>query len=74
MSNKKIVKFGNDLVFVLPKEIVDRFGLKSNDEIIWESTDTGVKLFFLGRQPAEQIEIARQIMQKRRVALAKLSK
>lgn len=72
--NVIIRKIGNSEGIIIPKEILDRLGLKAGDKLDIEETDGGIRLTPEPADLAEQIEAAREGMKKYRVALRELAK
>lgn len=66
-------KIGNSVGLIIPKEMLDRFGLKEGDELILEAKDGGMVLKPTDEEFARQIEIGRKFMDKYKVALQKLA-
>lgn len=72
--NVIIRKIGNSEGIIIPKEILDRLGLKAGDKLDVEETDGGIRLTPEPADLAEQIEAAREGMKKYRIALRELAK
>ncbi len=72
--NVIIRKIGNSEGIIIPKEILDRLGLKAGDKLDVEETDGGIRLTPEPADLAEQMEAAREGMKKYRVALRELAK
>ena len=75
MNALKIRKVGNSLGVILPKEMLAELGLGEGDEVV--ATKQGAKSFNLSvPEPefARQMELAREIMEEYRDALAELAK
>ena len=66
-------KIGNSVGVILPKETLDRFGLKEGDELSLESKDGGIVLKPTDEEFTRQIELGRKFMDKYKVALQKLA-
>lgn len=71
--NVVLRKIGNSVGLIIPKEMLDRFGLKEGDELILEAKDGGMVLKPTYEEFAHQIEIGRKFMDKYKVALQKLA-
>lgn len=69
----KITSIGNSAGVILPKEILARLRLTKGDDIYLLETPDGIKLTTFDPTLAEQMEVAEQIMQKRRTLLHKLA-
>jgi putative addiction module antidote len=72
--NVIIRKIGNSEGIIIPKEILDRLGLKAGDKLDVEETDGGIRLTPEPADLTEQIEAAREGMKKYRIALRELAK
>ncbi len=72
--NVIIRKIGNSEGIIIPKEILDRLGLKAGDKLDVEETDGGIRLTPEPAGLAEQMAAAREGMKKYRVALRELAK
>ncbi|PPJ47027.1 AbrB/MazE/SpoVT family DNA-binding domain-containing protein [Rhizobium sp. KAs_5_22] len=72
--NVIIRKIGNSEGIIIPKEILDRLGLKAGDKLDVEETDGGIRLTPEPADLAEQMEAAREGMKKYRIALRELAK
>ncbi|PJI45830.1 MAG: AbrB family transcriptional regulator [Rhizobium sp.] len=72
--NVIIRKIGNSEGIIIPKEILDRLGLKAGDKLGVEETDGGIRLTPEPADLAEQMEAAREGMKKYRIALRELAK
>jgi putative addiction module antidote len=71
--NVTLRKIGNSVGVIIPKEMLDRFGLKEGDELNLEAKDGGIVLKPTDDEFARQIEIGRKFMDKYKVALQKLA-
>ncbi|WP_404933380.1 AbrB/MazE/SpoVT family DNA-binding domain-containing protein [Nitratireductor sp. ac15] len=71
--NVTIRKIGNSEGVILPKEVLERKGLKSGDQLVLTETDNGVSLAAADDQFERQMEAARQFMERYKVALQKLA-
>ncbi len=72
--NVIIRKIGNSEGIIIPKEILNRLGLKAGDKLDVEETDGGIRLTPEPADLAEQMEAAREGMKKYRIALRELAK
>ena len=67
-------KIGNSEGVILPKEILDRLNLKAGDQLEIVETEQGHRRFSrVGRCFERQMEAAREVMDKYKVALQKLA-
>lgn len=71
--NVTLRKIGNSVGVIIPKEMLDRFGLREGDELNLEAKDGGIILQPTDSEFARQIEIGRKFMDKYKVALQKLA-
>lgn len=69
----KITAIGNSAGVILPKDILARLRLAKGDDVYLLETPDGIKLTTFDPTLAEQMEVAEQIMQKRRNLLHKLA-
>lgn len=69
----KITAIGNSAGVILPKELLARLRLGKGDEIYALETPDGIKLTAFDPTLAEQMEVAEQVMRKRRALLHKLA-
>ncbi|MFC3071807.1 AbrB/MazE/SpoVT family DNA-binding domain-containing protein [Shinella pollutisoli] len=72
--NVTIRKIGNSEGIIIPREVLDRMGVKAGDEIRLEETDGRLHLIPQDADLAEQLKAARLGMDKYRVALRELAK
>lgn len=72
--NVIIRKIGNSEGIIIPKEILDRLGLKAGDKLDVEEADGGIRLVPEPEDLADQMAAAREGMKKYRVALRELAK
>jgi putative addiction module antidote len=72
--NVTIRKIGNSEGVIIPKEVLDRLGLKAGDELSLQEVDNGLQLVVQQADLTEQVEAARAGMEKYRVALRELAK
>ena len=72
--NTTIRKIGNSEGIIIPKEILERLKLKSGDVVDLVETNEGVTIRPGEERFERQMEIAREVMDKYKVALAKLAK
>ena len=72
--NVTIRKIGNSVGIIIPKEILDRMGLKAGDELTLKEGRGQIELVPQNADLAEQLKAARMGMEKYRVALRELAK
>jgi len=72
--NTTIRKIGNSEGVIIPKEMLDRLGLKAGDSVELRETNGNIELIPEQADLAEQLKAARMGMQKYRVALRELAK
>lgn len=72
--NITIRKIGNSEGIIIPKDVLDRMGVKAGDELILSEEDGKIKLVPQNTDLAEQLKAARLGMKKYRVALRELAK
>ncbi|MGO4565067.1 AbrB/MazE/SpoVT family DNA-binding domain-containing protein [Rhizobium sp. 2YAF20] len=71
--NVVIRKIGNSEGVIIPKEILDRFGLKAGDQLEIIAKNGGMHLQPVEEDFSRQMEHARRFMDKYKVALKKLA-
>ncbi|MFB2551183.1 AbrB/MazE/SpoVT family DNA-binding domain-containing protein [Ensifer soli] len=71
--NVTIRKIGNSEGVIIPKEVLDRLGLKAGDELELTETKGGFAVQRSDDVVVEQLEAARHFMEKYKVALKKLA-
>lgn len=69
----KITTIGNSAGVILPKELLARLRLGKGDELYALETPDGIKLTAFDPTLAEQMDVAEQVMRKRRSLLNKLA-
>lgn len=69
----KITTIGNSAGVILPKELLTRLRLEKGDELFAIETPDGVRLTNYDPSLAAQMEVAEQVMRKRRNLLHKLA-
>lgn len=72
--NVTIRKIGNSEGVIIPKEVLDRLGLKAGDELALRDEGNVIQLIHEQADLAEQLKAARIGMEKYRVALRELAK
>ena len=69
----KITTVGNSAGVILPKELLARLRLEKGDTLYATELPDGVKLSPFDPKFAKQMEVAEQVMSKRRTLLRKLA-
>lgn len=69
----KITAIGNSAGIILPKELLARLRLEKGDELLALETPDGIKLTTYDTTLAKQMEVAEEVMRKRRTLLHKLA-
>ena len=69
----KITTIGNSAGVILPKELLARLRLGKGDELYARETPDGIKLTTFDPELAAQMEVAEDVMRKRRTLLHKLA-
>ncbi|MBU6417774.1 MAG: AbrB/MazE/SpoVT family DNA-binding domain-containing protein [Xanthomonadaceae bacterium] len=69
----KITAIGNSAGVILPKELLARLRVGKGDELYALETPDGIKLTSYDPTLAKQMEVAEQVMRKRRSLLRKLA-
>lgn len=69
----KITRIGNSAGVILPKELLARLRLEKGDELHALETPDGIRLTAFDPELAAQMEVAEEIMRKRRTLLHKLA-
>jgi putative addiction module antidote len=69
----KITAIGNSAGVILPKELLARLRVDKGDELYALETPDGVRLTTYDPELAAQMEVAEDVMRKRRTLLKKLS-
>ena len=72
--NITIRKIGNSEGVIIPKDVLDRMGVKAGDELTLTEENGKIKLVPQNADLAEQLKAARLGMEKYRVALRELAK
>ncbi|MDV4158726.1 MULTISPECIES: AbrB/MazE/SpoVT family DNA-binding domain-containing protein [Rhizobium] len=71
--NVTIRKIGNSEGIIIPKETLDRLGLKTGDSLELQIENGGITLKPADEDLSHQLEAARYFMDKYKVALKKLA-
>ena len=74
MSALKLTAIGNSVGLILPKEVLARLGVGKGDTLFAVETDGGLRLTTSDPDFEKQMEVARQVMRKRRTVLRALAK
>ena len=69
----KVTTIGNSAGVILPKELLARLRVEKGDELYALETPDGIKLTIYDPVLAKQMEVAEQVMRKRRSLLRKLA-
>lgn len=69
----KITTVGNSAGVILPKDLLARLRLEKGDELHALETPDGIRLTVYDPTLAEQMEVAEQVMRRRRTLLNKLA-
>lgn len=70
----KITKIGNSAGIILPKDVLTHLQSELGDELTLTATPRGIELSVPEDDFEEQMRVAREIMRKRKRALAELAK
>lgn len=70
----KITKIGNSAGIILPKEVLARLHAEVGSELSVAMTSRGIELALPDDDFDEQMAVAREVMQRRKRALAELAK
>ena len=71
--NVTLRKIGNSEGVILPKEVLERLNLKTGDKLQLVETQSGLSLEPVDDSFEQQMEAARKVMDKYKVALQKLA-
>jgi putative addiction module antidote len=74
MNVLKLTQIGNSVGVILPKELLAKLGVGKGDTIYAIDQPDGVRLTTADPDFESQLELARQIMKKRRAVLRELAK
>ena len=69
----KITTIGNSAGVILPKELLARLRLEKGDELHALETPDGIRLTVYDPTLAQQMDVAEQVMRRRRTLLNKLA-
>ena len=70
----KLIKIGNSMGVVLPKQVLTRLGLTVGDELSVNDVPDGIEIRRHDGGFEEQMKAAREVMARRRNALRELAK
>jgi len=74
MLTLKLTTIGNSVGVILPKELLTKLGVDKGDTLYTTDTPDGVVLSTRDPTFEAQLEIARELMKKRRAVLRELAK
>lgn len=74
MSVLKLMAIGNSVGVILPKELLAKLGVAKGDTLFAVETDNGIRLTTTDPDFEAQMDVARDIMKKRRAVLRELAK
>ena len=74
MSALKLTAIGNSVGVILPKEVLAKLGVGKGDTLFAVETDEGIRLTTTDPEFQAQMDVARQVMKKRRAVLRELAK
>ena len=69
----RITTVGNSAGIILPKELLSRLRLEKGDELHALETPGGIRLTVYDPELARQMDVAEEVMRKRRTLLHKLA-
>ena len=70
----KLIPIGNSTGVILPKEVLRELGAEQGDSVSYVKTPAGIELRPSDPDFDEQMEVAREVMRRRRSALRELAK
>ncbi len=74
MSALKLTQIGNSVGLILPKELLAKLGVRKGDTVYAVETENGIRLTTSDPEFEAQMEVAREIMKRRRAVLRELAK
>ena len=74
MSALKLTQIGNSVGLILPKEMLAKLGVTKGDTVYAIETENGIRLTTADPEFESQMEVAREIMKRRRAVLRELAK
>lgn len=70
----KLTSIGNSVGLILPKELLAKLGVGKGDTVYAIETENGIRLTTADPEFESQMEVAREIMKRRRAVLRELAK
>ena len=74
MSALKLTSIGNSVGVILPKELLTKLGVGKGDTLFAVETNEGIRLTTTDPEFQAQMDVARQVIKKRRAVLRELAK
>jgi len=74
MTTLKLTRVGNSVGVVFPKEVLARLNLAAGDAIILTEAPDGYRLSPFDAEFEDHVEVAKEIMKRRKAALRELAK
>lgn len=74
MSALKLTQIGNSVGLILPKELLAKLGVTKGDTLYAVETENGIRLTTADPEFESQMNVAREIMKRRRAVLRELAK
>ena len=74
MSALKLTQIGNSVGLILPKEMLAKLGVTKGDTLYAVETENGIRLTTADPEFESQMNVAREIMKRRRAVLRELAK
>lgn len=74
MSALKLTQIGNSVGLILPKELLAKLGVSKGDTVYAIETENGIRLTTADPEFDSQMNVAREIMKRRRAVLRELAK
>ncbi len=74
MSALKLTQLGNSVGLILPKELLAKLGVSKGDTVYAIETENGIRLTTADPEFDSQMNVAREIMKRRRAVLRELAK
>ncbi len=74
MSALKLTQIGNSVGLILPKELLAKLGVTKGDTLYAVETENGIRLTTADPEFEAQMNVAREIMKRRRAVLRELAK
>lgn len=73
ITTTKIIAIEDSAGVVLPREVLERLGVRVGDVLLVRETPHGVELVALDAETLEDLEVAERVMRKRHDILRKLA-